>query len=629
MANLSTLTVSLVAETGKFENGLKKARKSSAGFGKAVGAGMKAAAIATALFGGALATLVASSLKLVDQQRKTARTLGTSQATFAGLSLAAGIAGSSVESFTKALKRQAKSIVDASDGLQTQKRAFDRLGLSTKDLISLPIEAQFKAITTALGKVENSTLKVAIASDIFGAKNADLINIIDLGADGLDHFIQKVKDLGVALTDKQTKAIEDSNDAVLIMKTAFQGLGNQIAARLAPAIKAGAERIAAMTERVTKSIPKWSAWAASILGVERAIESLTLADLSAEIKQSNSDLDTAIGKFKETERFLDQFNEEQRAQQAGYVTLLEQQRLEVERLTARWNELIKARKELRETGEVAEVGGTGGGELGGGGTFKAEKRGEFGVNRTFEEIARFKAIRDELEANFAMFDQWEAEAQAAFDSTREPLESLMLRLAQLRENPFIDADLQNRSIVEAVEKYKSALEKMKKETDETTKEISEFQREAFGNMQNILSEFLFDPWEQGLDGMLKSFIEMLRKMIAQLIATKILDYFFGLFGSSSPIGSGSGSTPTPVPRRHGGPVGRGGSFLVGEGGPELFSPGATGSVQPLGTLNFTSTTNISGGPNPLTIATLLPILDESNKKLKGELFDAFDRGSFA
>jgi len=192
--------------------------------------------------------LVVKSLALVDQQRKTARTLGTTQAVFAGLSLAAGIAGVSTESFTKALKRQSKSIVDANDGLQTQARAFERLGLDTKKLIDLPVEKQFGAITTALGNVENATLKVAIASDIFGAKNADLINILELGEEGLDNFIKKAKELGVALTEDQTAAIEGANDAVLVFKTSLTGLGNQLAARFAPLITAGAEALTNFTQ---------------------------------------------------------------------------------------------------------------------------------------------------------------------------------------------------------------------------------------------------------------------------------------------------------------------------------------------------------------------------------------------
>jgi hypothetical protein len=37
--------------------------------------------------------------------------------------------------------------------------------------------------------------------------------------------------------------------------------------------------------------------------------------------------------------------------------------------------------------------------------------------------------------------------------------------------------------------------------------------------------------------------------------------------------------------------------------------------------------NINGGSN-LDAATLIPILEENNRKVKAELLDAFDRGAF-
>ncbi len=626
MANISTLTVSLVAETGKFSNGLKKAKKDSSAFGKAAAKAMKGAAIATAAFGAALGALVFQSLKLVDQQRKTARTLGTSQAVFAGLSLAAGIAGLEVAGFTKALKRQQKSIVDATDGLQTQKRAFDRLGISATDLLKLPVEEQFKTITQALGTVENATLKVAIASDIYGAKNADLINILDLGADGLDHFIDKAKELGVALTDTQTNAIEQTNDALLVMKTAFTGLGNQLAARFSPAITFVAEAITGLVSSVTNSIPAWQAWAASILGVTRNLNDLTLADLDAEIHQIGIDALETTTRLTGFKRALEQRKGRDLAAETGR----DKEQAALDLLIERTNLLIARRNELREQGEVNIPGRGGGSDDDAPITSGRTRFKPFEIGRVDEFGNSLSAIGKELEANFALFDEWEREAAAAFDSTRTPMEALMIRLQELRENPFIDGELQNREILQAVEDYKAGLEKLKAASDKMAEEMTEFQREAMRNMQGIFADFLFDPFEEGVDGMLKSFATMLRKMVAQLIAQKVLTAFFGLFTGGSVLSSassGGSGTPSTAGRAIGGSATAGQSVTVGERGAELFTPGASGSIRPLGAINFSPTTQIGGGGG-VDIATLIPLLEENNKKVKSELLDEFDRGSF-
>jgi len=68
--------------------------------------------------------------------------------------------------------------------------------------------------------------------------------------------------------------------------------------------------------------------------------------------------------------------------------------------------------------------------------------------------------------------------------------------------------------------------------------------------------------------------------------------------------------------------------MVGENGPEVFTPGAAGSIRPLGSAEFNMTTNINGGAG-MDAATLIPILEENNRKLKGEFVDELRRGTFA
>ena len=56
---------------------------------------------------------------------------------------------------------------------------------------------------------------------------------------------------------------------------------------------------------------------------------------------------------------------------------------------------------------------------------------------------------------------------------------------------------------------------------------------------------------------------------------------------------GFGGLPTLLPRANGGPVKRGGSFLVGEKGPELFVPRKSGMIIPNDKLAGGGSTNIN------------------------------------
>jgi hypothetical protein len=610
MANISTLTVSLVADTAKFSSGLKKAKTSADKFAKAAGGAFKVLAVGVGALGGALVALTIKSLALVDQQQKVARTLGTTQAIFAGLSLAAGIAGVSTESFAKALKKSGKAIVDANDGLQTQARAFQRLNLDTQELIKLPVEKQFKAITQALGKVENATLKVAIASDIFGSKNADLINILDLGADGLQKYIDLAKELGVALTEDQTRAIEESNDAVLVFKTSLTGLGNQLAARFAPLIKSGAEALTGFVSTITKAIPKLFAFTAGLFGVRRELANLTLVDVAAEIEVVDKEILNLQGEIKGMQKLVEQNPQGTLGVQFAITNLTEQ----LDEAVQRYNDLIRQSLKLKKIAAETKPGGAGDGDGAATGTID------------LIDIKAIRALRMEVTPELEAFRKRvalaKAEAARIFDATRTPIQQFVIDMGKAREALKL-GDLAQEDFDKFRAGLLDAMVGSAEDFEDFTNKIDAFADEAARNMQDAFADFFFDPFGDGLSGMVKGMADALRKMIANLIASDILSFL-------NPQGGGGffGFVKSIFGRQIGGPVQRGVPVKVGESGPEVFTPGASGSVRPLGAINFSPTTIIQGGSG-LDINKLIPILDENNRKVKGEFVDELRRGKFA
>lgn len=609
MANISTLTVSLVADTAKFSNGLKKSQKDASKFAQGIKKAFKAAGVAAGLFGGALVALTAKSLALVDQQRKTARTLGTTQAIFAGLSLAAGIAGVSTESFTKALKRQSKSIVDANDGLQTQARAFERLNLDTKALIKLPVEEQFKAITTALDGVENATLKVAIASDIFGAKNADLINILELGEAGLDSFIQKAKDLGVALTEDQTAAIEKANDSILVFKTSITGLGNQLAARFAPLISAGADALAGFVEQVTKLVPKLFAFTSGLFGIRRELSNLALVDVAAEIEVVDKEILALQGEIFGFRRLMEQNPQGTLGVQFAVDELVKQ----LAEATARYNALIARGRELKKIAEQTKPAAA---------DAPGDPTGVIGLI----DLKGIRALRREASPELIAFREQlklaEADAARIFASTRTPVQNFIIEMQKARRAVrlgFLDPEDFETFRANLLDTLVGTADDFETFADD----VSEFGEQAARNMQDAFADFFFEPFDDGLSGLISSFADALKRMVANLIASDILSFL-------NPQGGGGvfGFVKSIFGRQIGGPVKAGVPVRVGESGPEVFTPGASGAIRPLGAINFAPVTNISGGAG-LDVDTLVPILEENNRKVQGEFIDSLRRGRFA
>lgn len=154
-----------------------------------------------------------------------------------------------------------------------------------------------------------------------------------------------------------------------------------------------------------------------------------------------------------------------------------------------------------------------------------------------------------------------------------------------------------------------------------------FAEEAARSMQQAFADFLFDPFQDGLKGMLAGFLNTIRRMLADLLAQQLLTAFFGMFtGSSGVIGSFANAALGGLQARaKGGPVTGSSPYLVGERGPEIFVPGTGGSIIPNGggmgggvAVNY----QIDARGATMELTQALPaILADNNRRI----FDELDR----
>jgi hypothetical protein len=102
---------------------------------------------------------------------------------------------------------------------------------------------------------------------------------------------------------------------------------------------------------------------------------------------------------------------------------------------------------------------------------------------------------------------------------------------------------------------------------EEREQLNEFWLQASRNVQDILADFIFDPFSKGIDGLIEDFGRMLQQMAAQAIAADIAGKIFGTGG----MGAGGGLI---------------GSFLGGLGG--FFGGQGWGSMAGLGEIAVTA-----------------------------------------
>lgn len=153
-------------------------------------------------------------------------------------------------------------------------------------------------------------------------------------------------------------------------------------------------------------------------------------------------------------------------------------------------------------------------------------------------------------------------------------------------------------------------------------DMSEYAKQAARNIQDAFAEFLFDPFDKGVKGMLESFLIAIRRMVANQMAANL----FSSGGFFSNLFSGKGAPL--IEMAAGGPVSGGSSYLVGERGPELFVPQRSGSIIPNDKMGgVTNVYNFQAGADIATIrAEIIPMLESTQQSTLAQVYDQKRRG---
>jgi hypothetical protein len=231
------------ADTKDMERGLKSARAKMKAFGGQMRKIGKVAAVAGAAVVGAFGLMIKSYIKAGDEVHKMALRTGFSTDALSELKYAAEISGTTLESLEKGVKKMSKTILDASDGLMTYVRAFDRIGLKAEELIELSPEDQFDRIARAIASVENPTIRAATAQEIFGRAGTQLLPLFAAGEEGLEKLRKKAHELGIVFDQEAADKAAALTDALTTLKGSITGVTMGIAEKMVPALTVMVEAI--------------------------------------------------------------------------------------------------------------------------------------------------------------------------------------------------------------------------------------------------------------------------------------------------------------------------------------------------------------------------------------------------
>ncbi len=242
MAKVGELFIALSANTTALTKDLKRSTKISQKSAqdmerafKIVGAALLA--IGTAAVVG-LGALIKSSIDTADKMGKMAQSVGLSVESLSGLAFAAELSDINLDELGARLTNLNRRAKEGARGVKSYRQAFDALGITLTDSQDSlrTTEELLLDIADRFSKMEDGTIKAALATDIFSNAGVKMIPFLNQGREGIKAITEAAERMGLVISTETAAAAENFNDSLTILRGAAKGLAFELTKNLLPAL---------------------------------------------------------------------------------------------------------------------------------------------------------------------------------------------------------------------------------------------------------------------------------------------------------------------------------------------------------------------------------------------------------
>ena len=454
-------------------------------------------ALAGAFSAAAITAFVKSTVDSADKLNDLSQSLGIGVRDLATWELAAAQSGVTIEQVGQGVKKLAGFMAENSDELK-------RAGVTATDANGALIQ-----LADIFADLPDGLEKTNLAIKLFGKAGADLIPLLNQGSEGLAKAAENAKAYGERMAILAPQA-DEFNDQMAELELHSKALGINLTTLVLP----GMSGFVAFLNDLVSAGPR-AENALSFL----AEKSPVFTGLKAWHDLFNKPgVKTGQGFTGERNALGLPMSDADRDKKAL---------ADFDAATARYVKANEARvKALALTGKD-----------GAGSKTKTVKpptvfdpEGNFFF--AIDEAVRKKNRADE-EQDFAAFMKATEDSQKRLNDLIAATPTGQLEKAR-EEAVFLAKALEDGAISE--QQYLEAVSLHYGNATEKLSEMDEFAKEAARGIQDAFADFLFDPFDGGIKGMLDSFSNMLRRMAAEAAAAQLSRQLFGDFGTTGNIG---------------------------------------------------------------------------------------------
>lgn len=697
MANksLGTLTLDLVAKVGGFEAGLGKAEREAKKRAQAI---EKAFDGTFAVIGAGIASMAAAgtaALAIVNQQAEAianyqdlAEKIGDTASAIASMQEAATVSGVALDTVSAASIRLTASLSKTDDETKLVGQAIQAIGLNFEEFKNQSPVEQIEAVANAMGDFADGSEKTAVAVALFGKAGAELIPFLNDLSDGSERQIR--------LTEEQIAAADEYTKAQARLRAEFSLFTQQQASELIPVLSELQSIFAELAQDettvsvITESLRGTVGAAITVfqtLSVVAANVGFVLTSVGREIGAIAAQIAALAQGDLAGFRVISDAVKEDAARARSELDKFEARIMSIGKRTQ--SEGLNVSGIVDQYLPTAPRINTSGIAASSGGSSAAPKISEFqkyidslnkqiagvkeltNAEKALEEIQsgrlgkvtdmqRVQAVTLAAQIDAAKLD---AEAwsfvQKSIEDAAEASQNLLLESQKAAEayrdliDPAREVAREMQRIQELVdsgaltpdEGFEAQILKLKDSYKELGKDLDDFAKNAAENIQEALGDSLVDILDGNFKDIGSSFGKMIKNMLAEAAAANIAR---ALFGDSVKGGSGSGGAGNFLSLlgglfglsgalASGGPTSAGGTYLVGEEGPELFTSNSNGYVMNAQQTAALSSTGSANGMGGITYAPVIQIdsrtdraqimqeIDRANKVASAELVDRLQR----
>lgn len=245
--------IELATRDGKLVKGLRAASKRLQAFAASVqGMGLKLAGAGAAM----LAPLIGAVQQFAamgDEVNKASERTGVAVEALSELAYAADQSGANLAVLEAGLRRMQTSILDAASGSKSAQESLSMLGLTVEQLAGLSPDEQFKLLAERISRIEDPTLKAALAMKIFGRSGTQLLPLMAEGAQGIEALQKRARELGLTISKEDADAATLFGDTLDDLWKSVKAGVFAIGSALAPLLT----DLAASATKLVVGLGKW------------------------------------------------------------------------------------------------------------------------------------------------------------------------------------------------------------------------------------------------------------------------------------------------------------------------------------------------------------------------------------